>query len=95
MWLQFLSVLSILFFLIIFDFGFTDESSFIFDPDADNWRRKVVRGVVLSGVDMFLGVFGSYRVVGRTTESSSLLCVVPCLTKLYQFYHIFLQEASR
>ena len=43
MWLQWLSVLSIMAFLLIFDLGFTDESSFIFDPDAENWRRKVVR----------------------------------------------------
>jgi len=41
MWLQWLSVLSIMAFLLIFDLGFTDESSFIFDPDAENWRRKV------------------------------------------------------
>ena len=42
-WLQWLSVLSIMAFLLIFDLGFTDESNFIFDPDAENWRRKVVR----------------------------------------------------
>ena len=43
-WLQWLASLSILAFVFIFDVSFTDESSFIFDPDADNWRRKVVRG---------------------------------------------------
>ena len=42
-WLQWLSVLSIMAFLLIFDLGFTNEHSFIFDPDAENWRRKVVR----------------------------------------------------
>jgi hypothetical protein len=41
-WLQWLTALSILAFVYIFDVSFTDESSFIFDPDADNWRRKVV-----------------------------------------------------
>lgn len=45
-WVQWLSVLSIMAFLFIFDFAFTNESSFIFDPDADNWRRKVVRCVL-------------------------------------------------
>jgi hypothetical protein len=42
-WLQWLAALSIIAFLYIFDVAFTDDSSFIFDPDADNWRRKVVR----------------------------------------------------
>ena len=46
-WLQFLSVICIMGFLLIFDLGFTDEHSFIFDPDADNWRRKVVRAQLL------------------------------------------------
>eukprot|EP00536_Pseudo-nitzschia_multiseries_P006056 jgi/Psemu1/303819/fgenesh1_kg.124_\ len=41
MWLQWLSILSIMSFLLIFDLGFTNDSNFIFDPDADNWRRKV------------------------------------------------------
>jgi hypothetical protein len=41
-WLQWLTALTILTFVFIFDVSFTDESSFLFDPDADNWRRKVV-----------------------------------------------------
>jgi len=40
-WLQWLASLSILAFVFIFDVSFTDDSSFLFDPDADNWRRKV------------------------------------------------------
>ena len=44
-WLQLLTVFAILIFLIVFDLSFTKESSFIFDPDADNWRRKVVRNI--------------------------------------------------
>ena len=28
--------------MMVFDFNFTNESSFMFDPDADNWRRKTV-----------------------------------------------------
>eukprot|EP00934_Nitzschia_sp_Nitz4_P002757 Nitzschia sp. Nitz4//scaffold169_size48518//4888//5240//NITZ4_007061-RA/size48518-snap-gene-0.47-mRNA-1//1//CDS//3329538355//2747//frame0 len=40
-WIQFLSVLGIMFFVYLFDVAFTNESMFIFDPDADNWRRKV------------------------------------------------------
>eukprot|EP00527_Entomoneis_sp_CCMP2396_P009691 CAMPEP_0198137318 /NCGR_PEP_ID=MMETSP1443-20131203/840_1 /TAXON_ID=186043 /ORGANISM="Entomoneis sp., Strain CCMP2396" /LENGTH=74 /DNA_ID=CAMNT_0043798717 /DNA_START=138 /DNA_END=362 /DNA_ORIENTATION=- len=39
-WLQWLSVAIILSFMMVFDFSFTNESSFMFDPDADNWRRK-------------------------------------------------------
>lgn len=39
-WLQWLMLLSILFFTLIFDLIFTNESMFIFDPDAENWRRK-------------------------------------------------------
>jgi len=41
LWLQYVAVLSIMAFLFIFDLGFMNEHSFIFDPDADNWRRKV------------------------------------------------------
>ena len=39
-WLQWLTLLIFLFFLYVFDVAFTDSSMFIFDPDADNWRRK-------------------------------------------------------
>jgi hypothetical protein len=42
MWLQFLTMLTIFAFVFIFDWAFTNESNFMFDPDADNWRRKVV-----------------------------------------------------
>ena len=41
-WLQWLAMLSIMAFVLIFDMSFTNESNFLFDPDADNWRRKVV-----------------------------------------------------
>ena len=41
-WLQFLTVIVLLSFLFVFDMLFTKESMFIFDPDADNWRRKLV-----------------------------------------------------
>ena len=39
-WLQWTSVTVMVAFAFFFDFAFTDSSSFIFDPDADNWRRK-------------------------------------------------------
>jgi hypothetical protein len=42
-WLQWLSVLSIFLFVFVFDLFFTNDSMFIFDPSADNWRRKTVR----------------------------------------------------
>ena len=39
-WLQYTTVTTMLVFALVFDVAFTDESNFIFDPDADNWRRK-------------------------------------------------------
>ena len=39
-WLQWLMLLSMLAFMLIFDVAFMNESMFIFDPDAENWRRK-------------------------------------------------------
>ena len=41
-WLQYLTVVAISAFVIFFDLAFTNDSMFIFDPDADNWRRKTV-----------------------------------------------------
>jgi hypothetical protein len=45
LWLQWLSVLTIAAFMFIFDVAFSNDSQFIFDPDAENWRRKTVRCV--------------------------------------------------
>ena len=42
-WLQWLAIIAIMTYMFIFDIAFTNESSFIFDPDAENWRRKTVR----------------------------------------------------
>jgi hypothetical protein len=39
-WLQWTTVVTILFYTWVFDLSFSGDSSFIFDPDADNWRRK-------------------------------------------------------
>ncbi|GKY99007.1 hypothetical protein MPSEU_000856400 [Mayamaea pseudoterrestris] len=39
-WLQYLTVAAIASFVIFFDLAFTNDSMFIFDPDAENWRRK-------------------------------------------------------
>ena len=44
-WLHWLSVIAIMSFTLVFDCAFTNDSQFIFDPDADNWRRKVVRWI--------------------------------------------------
>jgi len=41
-WLQWLTVVSLLAFTFVFDMAFTNESQFLFDPDAENWRRKTV-----------------------------------------------------
>jgi predicted permease len=46
-WLQWLTVVSLLFFAFVFDLLFTTDAHFIFDPDAENWRRKTVRKTVL------------------------------------------------
>ncbi|KAL7527658.1 hypothetical protein ACHAWF_002263 [Thalassiosira exigua] len=39
-WLQWLTLVIFLFFSYVFDVAFTDCNMFVFDPDADNWRRK-------------------------------------------------------
>ena len=39
-WIQVASITIMIMFGLLFDVEFTDSSSFIFDPDADNWRRK-------------------------------------------------------
>lgn len=44
MWLQWLTVAIFLAFTFIFDLTFTNEKSFLFDPDADNWRRRALEG---------------------------------------------------
>jgi hypothetical protein len=41
-WLQWLTVLTIFAFVFVFDLAFTNDSQFIFDPDAENWKRKTV-----------------------------------------------------
>jgi hypothetical protein len=41
-WLQWLTVITLMAFMLVFDLAFTNESQFLFDPDADNWRRKTV-----------------------------------------------------
>lgn len=41
-WLQWLTVVVFSTFLLVFDWVFTNESNFLFDPDAENWRRKTV-----------------------------------------------------
>lgn len=43
-WLQWATLDVMLFFTLVFDVSFTDDSSFLFDPDADNWRRKTEAG---------------------------------------------------
>eukprot|EP00586_Coscinodiscus_wailesii_P006681 CAMPEP_0172480108 /NCGR_PEP_ID=MMETSP1066-20121228/5052_1 /TAXON_ID=671091 /ORGANISM="Coscinodiscus wailesii, Strain CCMP2513" /LENGTH=76 /DNA_ID=CAMNT_0013241131 /DNA_START=152 /DNA_END=382 /DNA_ORIENTATION=- len=39
-WIQWVTFITLIFYTFVFDVSFTDESMFIFDPDADNWRRK-------------------------------------------------------
>ena len=47
LWLQWLTIVTMAAFVFVFDMAFLDESGFIFDPDADNWRRKTVSGGIL------------------------------------------------
>ncbi len=70
-WLQWLSVLSIMAFLLIFDLGFTDESNFIFDPDAENWRRKVV-SCCESNVGAMSVEFPSFSLPGLWAKAEKL-----------------------
>jgi hypothetical protein len=39
-WLQWVTLAIMLMFAYVFDKAFTNSSMFVFDPDADNWRRK-------------------------------------------------------
>lgn len=39
-WLQWTTLVIFLAFAYVFDKAFTNSSMFVFDPDADNWRRK-------------------------------------------------------
>ena len=39
-WLQWTTLVIFLTFVLVFDKLFTNSSTFMFDPDADNWRRK-------------------------------------------------------
>jgi hypothetical protein len=50
-WLQYLTVVAISAFVIFFDLAFTNDSMFIFDPDAENWRRKTVRKFFVLGFE--------------------------------------------
>jgi hypothetical protein len=42
-WLQWLTAITIVAFVFVFDVAFTNDSQFIFDPDAENWKRRTVR----------------------------------------------------
>jgi O-antigen ligase len=44
MYLQWLTVVVFLGFTFVFDLMFTNDKTFLFDPDADNWRRKTIEG---------------------------------------------------
>lgn len=43
-WMQWTTVIVFIMFGLVFDLTFTDDSMFLFDPDADNWRRKTEAG---------------------------------------------------
>jgi hypothetical protein len=45
-WMQWTTLVIVLFFSYVFDVAFTNQSDFIFDPDADNWRRKTEAGAL-------------------------------------------------
>eukprot|EP00631_Chrysoreinhardia_giraudii_P005387 CAMPEP_0197421628 /NCGR_PEP_ID=MMETSP1170-20131217/9899_1 /TAXON_ID=54406 /ORGANISM="Sarcinochrysis sp, Strain CCMP770" /LENGTH=71 /DNA_ID=CAMNT_0042948893 /DNA_START=47 /DNA_END=262 /DNA_ORIENTATION=+ len=41
LWIQWTTGAIFVGFFLLFDLIFLDESQFIFDPDPDNWRRRV------------------------------------------------------
>uniref|UniRef100_A0A7S1G0F6 Uncharacterized protein n=1 Tax=Corethron hystrix TaxID=216773 RepID=A0A7S1G0F6_9STRA len=43
-WLQWTTLGVLIAFSYVFDASFSDESNFVFDPDADNWRRRTEAG---------------------------------------------------
>ena len=43
LWIQWTVVVIFLGIMLLVDLMFTDESAFVFDPDPDNWRRRVER----------------------------------------------------
>eukprot|EP00560_Eucampia_antarctica_P002024 CAMPEP_0197834390 /NCGR_PEP_ID=MMETSP1437-20131217/22115_1 /TAXON_ID=49252 ORGANISM="Eucampia antarctica, Strain CCMP1452" /NCGR_SAMPLE_ID=MMETSP1437 /ASSEMBLY_ACC=CAM_ASM_001096 /LENGTH=76 /DNA_ID=CAMNT_0043439003 /DNA_START=114 /DNA_END=344 /DNA_ORIENTATION=+ len=43
-WIQWTTLVVFIMFGLVFDLTFTDDSMFLFDPDADNWRRKTEAG---------------------------------------------------
>jgi len=43
-WIQLLTVVVFLIATLSFDLIFSNDSNFLFDPDADNWRRKTEGG---------------------------------------------------
>lgn len=75
MWIQFLSVLVIFFFIFIFDWAFTNESNFLFDPDADNWRRKVVSRIDTER--LYILFFGEYSLSSSLLLFFSFLLHIP------------------
>ena len=40
LWLQWTTLAVFVTYIFVFDYYFTDDSKFVFDPDADNWRRR-------------------------------------------------------
>ena len=92
-WLQWLSVLSIMAFLLIFDLGFTDESNFIFDPDAENWRRKVVSSVNRTSKRWLLDFFLFTFVFGRKPNGTISLCSIASNKMFFPSSNMLSQEA--
>lgn len=43
LWVQWTTVTVLFIFGLLFDLLFTNEKAFIYDPDPDNWRRRVER----------------------------------------------------
>lgn len=43
LWIQWTVLTVFIGFFLLFDLLFLDESAFVFDPDPDNWRRRVSR----------------------------------------------------
>lgn len=43
LWIQWTTTAIFIGFFLLFDLLFLDESAFVYDPDPENWRRRVSR----------------------------------------------------
>jgi hypothetical protein len=62
-------VIIFLIFTLIFDLAFSNSSNFVFDPDAENWRRKTV-GTAMTTTKHFVNALSFGRMTVSHGDSS-------------------------